>query len=253
MSSGFADSRWDFYSCEIDGMPHSTMVDLSVAEAAPIEGLTTFYCVAFKLQNPHPEHRMSTNAEFQTLCDIEDLIEQQQTKQLKYIARQTGNSQRKFYFYGAFDFDFKKLVDLIGQTFPDYETSIFSFEDTSWNTYFDDLFPNAIAINEISNRAVFDQLLEGGDDLSIPRTIDHNVIFRDRKKAAEYARIVSEMGFAVQVNKSGLIRKTFNLLIQRADPPSGLDPITFELAQLAEGLDGTYDGWGCYQAKYNPS
>ena len=248
MSSDLSSDHWDFYSCEIDDKPHSTLVNLSLFNVAPIDTLAVFRCIEVKLRHPNPDHGMTTNEEFQPLSDMEDLIGKSETKELKYIARQTGDCKRKFYFYSTSGFDFGSLFEKIGQAFPAYEKTTFNFEDSEWQTYFDDLYPNVIGMNEIINRSVFDQLSEAGDDLNVPRTIDHSVIFHKKKQAKDFEKIVKAKGFEVAVESRGILKKTFDLLVQRIDPPSRLDPITLELKQLAEHLGGSYDGWGCMVA-----
>jgi len=245
MSLNSSDDRWDFYSCQINDVPHSTMVNLSLLDPAPIKALGIFHCIEIDLKHPDPKHGMSTDEEFQTLNDIEDVIFQHEGKNLRYVARQTGGGKRKFYFYGTSDTELGSLIENIGKSFPDYEKSTFNFEDAEWQTYFGDLYPNAIAMNEILNRGVFVLLEKDGDDLSIPRTIDHHIIFQSRKAANEFEAIVKEQGFTVETNAKGILKKTFGLLVQRSDPPLGLDPVTYELRQLAERLGGEYDGWGC--------
>lgn len=247
MSSGKSSEHWDFYFCEIDGAPHSTMVNLSLLDVAPIAALCEFYCIEINLMHPNPENGMTTSEESQPLKDLEDFIDDSLTGAIKYVARQTGDSKRKFYFYGSAQASFDALVDDITKAFPAYEKTTFNFEDTEWQTYLNDLYPNAMAMNEITNRAVCFRLEEGGDDLNIPRTIDHSVIFRNRKHAKEFEKVVVEKGFSVEIKSSGMWKKTFDLLVQRTDPPSSLDPITFELERLAEDLGGSYDGWGCVQ------
>ncbi len=247
MSSDISSDLWDFYSCEIDDKPHSTMVNLSLFDVAPIQKLSLFCCIEVKLRYPNPKNGMTTNEEFQTLSDMEDLIFQSQTMDLKYIARQTGDSKRKFCFYCKSGAALGSLIERMNQAFPAYEKSHFNFGDAEWRTYFEDLYPNAIAMNEITNRAVLRQLEESGDNLSIPRTIDHSIIFKNGKQAKEFEKIVKQKGFTVEVKTMGIFKKTFDLLVQRVDPPSSLDPITFELEQLAKELGGSYDGWGCMQ------
>ncbi len=176
-------------------------------------------------------------------------MERCETGDLKYIARQTGGGKRKFYFYASPVFDFISIADVFGQAFPAYEMTTFKFEDTDWQTYFEDLYPNAIALNEISNRSVFLQLEANGDNLDIPRTIDHTIIFKNRDQAMEFSMIAEGRGFTVEIKSSGIFSKTYDLLIQRVDSPSRFDPITYELKELAAGLGGSYDGWGCLVQK----
>lgn len=249
MAANEIDEHWNFYSCEIEGMPHSTMVNLSLFEVAPLPDLTNFCALEVTLKFPNPEHGMTTSEEVESLNKIEALIEQNETSQLKYVARQTGNGMRKYYFYANPEFDFRVFVHRFAQDFPDYEKSSFSFEDGDWQTYFDDLYPNAMAMNEISNRSVFIRLEESGDSLDTPRTIDHSVVFNNRRQAKKFSRLVEAKGFIVEMNSSGILNKTYDLLVQREDAPSSLDPITFDLLQMAESLGGSYDGWGCLVAK----
>lgn len=76
MSSNDANDHWDFYFCEIDSKPHSTMVDLSLFDVAPLATLSVFHCIELELRHPNPKHDMTTNEEFQPLKDLEDLIDQ---------------------------------------------------------------------------------------------------------------------------------------------------------------------------------
>jgi hypothetical protein len=224
MSTDQSTDRWDFYSCEIEGKPHSIMVNLSFFDIAPKPNVDVFHCLEITLKHPNPEHGMTTNEEFQPLSDMEDLIHSNETENLVYIARQTGDGKRKFYFYASSEVDFVSFMDVLGQAFPAYEKTTFSFEDPNWQTYFEDLYPNAIAMNEISNRAVLFRLEENGDNLEVPREIDHTIVFKNRKKANDFSKIVEERGFTVEINSSGIFSKTFDLLVQRVDPPSRLDP-----------------------------
>ncbi len=245
MSLHTASDNWDFYSCSIEEKPHSTMVNLSLHDLAPIRGLDWFHCLEVLLKSPNPQNGMTTNEEFEPLSEIEDFIAGNETESLRYVARQTGDGRRKFYFYTTADFKFSDFVDEINQAFPAYEKSTFNFEDANWETYFADLYPNAMAMNEIANRSVFLLLEEHGDNLEVLREIDHNFIFKNREHAEQLTKTLEEKGFKVSTSTRGLFKKSYDLLAQRVDAPRQLDPITFELKQLADELGGEYDGWGC--------
>lgn len=236
---------WDFYFCSIDDSPHSTLVNLSFFDIAPMRFLTTFHCIEVDLNYPNPENGMTTNEESEVLEKLDGLIDHFVSENLKYVARQTGNNKRKFYFYSASDAKFASLFDSMVDAFPDYTFSTFNFEDAKWETYFGDLYPNEIAMNEIANRQVYDRLEENGDDLSISRMIDHSVLFRNKTNAKAFEAAVKEKGFTVEISSDGFFRKTYDLLVQKPASPSTLDPVTFELKRLTEGYGGTYDGWGC--------
>lgn len=239
------DDYWDFYFCQIDDKPHSAMVNMSLRDHAPLDSLGVFQALEVSLKYPNLENGMTTQAEFQKLSDLEDLIFDNTNSSLCYVARQTGDGKRKFYFYSRKKDDLDPLSARIGSGFPDYETHQFSFDDLRWQTYFEDLYPNAIAMNEISNRHVMDRLEQNGDNLDLPRQIDHSVIFQDKQQAKKFASVVKDKGFSVQVTRRGIVKRSYDLLVQRDDAPRLLDPITLELERLAEALNGSYDGWGC--------
>ena len=245
---------WNFYFCHIDDKPHSTMVNLSLFNVAPIPELNQFHALEVTLRYPSQEHGMTTDKEFAVLSEMGDLIDNSQTQHLRYVARQTGDGKRKFYFYATADTDFSSVIDKVSQAFPAYRMETFRFEDTGWETYFDNLYPNAIAWNEITNRAVRDRLEDSDDNLDIPREIDHTIIFQDHSQAVQFSKVAKEKGFTTQIStrtegtSSGTISRTHEVLAQKVDAPAKLDPITFELENLANRFGGSYDGWGCYTA-----
>ena len=247
----YNDERWDFCFAHIDGKPHSTMVNLSLYDVAPIRKLEFFHGIEFALKQRHPENGMSVGAEADLLDQIEDFFFQHDHEHLRYVARQTGDGKRKFYFYASSNAIAASLHRSLVQAYPDYEISTFNFADAEWQTYFEDLYPNAMAWNEITNRWVYQSLEKNGDNLDVPRTIDHNVIFRDEKQAKEFEIAASKKGFTVTIETTGLLKKNYDLLLQRTDAPSDLDPITFELSQMAERYGGQYDGWGCFEVTTN--
>ncbi len=218
MPSDMSNEQWEFYSCEIDSKPHSTMVDLSYFDLAPINELKRFHCFEVALVYPNLNNGMTTNQESQVLNKMEDLIIQSQTSDLKYVARQTGNGKRKFYFYTNRQANFDSVIETIAEAFPTYESTNFNFEDADWRTYFEDLYPNAMAMNEITNRAVFVNLEKAGDDLSIPRNIDHSIVFKDGKKAKEFAEIAKQKGFTVDIEKRGFLKRRLTFLFSELTP-----------------------------------
>jgi regulator of RNase E activity RraB len=239
------DDTWDFYSCSIDDLPHSTFVNLSLTERAPIADLPIFKAIEVTLLQPNPDTQMSTNAEFDRLSEMEDFIQTFDSEELVFIGRQTGAGKRKFYFYAASSHDMTSVIDAFSKAFPEYHQTSFQFEDPKWQTYQNDLYPNDIAFNEIGNRHVVFQLAEYGDDGQTPRTIDHNIIFTDKSASKEFEGITAAMGFEVTSKRRGLFNHTYDVLLQKTDSPVALDPITMDLKNRAEQLGGEYDGWGC--------
>lgn len=241
-----ATENWDFYFCTINDKPHSTMVEMALADTAPLNGFVIFHCFEIDLKHPNPTNGMSTDEEFQMLSDLETLIEEFSNAHLVYVARQTGVGKRKYCFYGSHETSLASLIENIESEFPDYQPVSFNFVDPYWQTYFEDIYPNEIGLNEISNRHVLERLESSGDKTEVSRQIDHSVIFKNKKQMAQFKAVAETLGFSVEVASSGFVKKSYDLLVQRVDAPSELDPITLELKHLAKSFEGSYDGWGCY-------
>ena len=239
------EETWEFYSCQIEEKPHSTLVNMSLREMAPFEDLRLFICLELHLRLPHPEHGMSTQEEFETLCDLEDLVLEKQSQNLRYVGRHTGDGKRKFYFYGTSQEVFRPMLDALHHAYPEYQTSGFDFEDSDWSVYFENLYPNAMGLNEIENRRVKNVLEARGDDLNVPRLVDHLALFGTESQALEFRNASQRRGFEATLNSPDETSVEYYVVVERVDRPAELDPVTYDLTQLAEQCGGTYDGWGC--------
>ncbi len=244
-NSDLPQTNWNFYSCHIDGKPHSAMIDMEFSEVAPIKSHGVFHVIEVGLRFPHPEHGMTTAEEAETLFTLEDFVTDHQHPELHYVGRHTGNAKRSFFFYGKGPTSAAPLLSALKSTFPDYEFATFHFEDPTWSTYFDDLYPNEMALNEIGNRHVCSRLADHGDDLNAPRPVDHFVKFQTKEQAKAFMKALDGQGFDAQINTDEMPDHSCEVALQRIDAPAMLDPITWQLQQTAKTFGGDYDGWGC--------
>lgn len=245
MNQPTQDDIWNLYSCAIEDRPHSTFVNLSIGEQSLIPPLPVFYGIDGVLQTPYPNQGMTTDNEFDRLCDLGDLIGSFNTAGWTYVARQTGNEKRRFFFYANNATAAQPVLAAMAVSFLEYSVSHFSFKDPNWDTFWDNLYPNEIAWNEICNRDVRIQLQKHGDDLDVPHEVDHTVQFTSSKGANNFAKLAQEKGYTVIKTSKGFLSKRINLLLQKVQIPSELDSVTLELKQTSQALGGTYDGWGC--------
>ena len=82
-----------------------------------------------------------------------------------------------------------------------------------------------------------------GDDLDVPREVDHFAYFRKAPAAEAVAEILRGEGYSVAVSRAG--RKT-QLAAHKA---SKVDPVTVTafvtaILRTVEAHGGVYDGWG---------
>jgi hypothetical protein len=91
-----------------------------------------------------------------------------------------------------------------------------------------------------------------GDSLNRPRDIDFTVVFREKEGAERFAEHFSALGYKVSVERAGT-REEFpwDVLVVKHMTPSHQEIGDFEalLQELADGLGGHNDGWGCITQK----
>jgi hypothetical protein len=100
------------------------------------------------------------------------------------------------------------------------------------------------AIEQLRNwPAQREQRRQLGDDLAVPRLVDHFVVFKKKAAVREAAEAYAERGFDIQ---------TFPALLSTTVQASRLDALTdenvsamvHEVVGIAEAHGGSYDGFG---------
>jgi len=163
-----------------------------------------------------------------------------------YVGRNTSDGNRDFYFYTASLDKLHRCLDTVVKAFPQYEFTLGGREDAEWSTYLEFLTPSPADKQRIMDRRVCEQLREHGDDLSIPREIDHRVYFSDKSAVKQYAAFLVENGF-IEIKKGKI--KPFGgqkfIDFKRVGAPEDVSDIVYDLSAKATELGGEYDGWGC--------
>jgi len=99
---------------------------------------------------------------------------------------------------------------------------------------------------------VIESLARHGDIAAKPRPVDHHAYFATPGDRARFVEAVQAKGFQIlQQGHSDRAGRPFWVDFERVDPVllEHINPITSELSDLAGGLGGDYDGWGCTVTK----
>lgn len=98
------------------------------------------------------------------------------------------------------------------------------------------------------NGDVLRRMVEHGDDITQPRTIDFCFVFADRIRALEFAALIEERDMVVCISYYEE-RDGWEVVVQRYMLPTHEDVTRLEhsLTQRAESVGGEADGWGCMQ------
>lgn len=240
---------WDFYMLLEENKPASIMVDLGIRDTAPIKTHPQMGYLRTYMNHPNPENGLSTDQEFDTLCEIGDAVDAAIKKSAGrhiYVGRNTCSGTRDFFFYTN---DLEALhedLTAVIKEFSNYEFEKGGREDAAWDVYTDFLFPGPLDFQRIHNRRVCENLKKHGDNLEIAREIDHWVYFQSKSNFKKFLEFLKEKGFEVKQTgrEKPLIGKHF-VNFHRVDIPSLVDNVVVELYLKSEELGGEYDGWGC--------
>jgi uncharacterized protein (TIGR01619 family) len=240
--------EWDVYITKVDELPASILVDLGLYSVAPIADKFNFIYVTLKMKKPN-ENGLSSSEEKPILDEIDDAIYQSFTTKLKAInaGRLNTDGHLHFYFYVGDTLHFGKLIKEITNSFPNYEFKYGAYFDSEWNTYFDLLYPDPNEMQEISNRQLVEQLIENGDELTVPREVNHWIYFRTEEDRDRYIIKTNKEGFIVESKEydKSEMEYPFSLVIKRVDKVDlvSVNEYVLFLRELALENNGEYDGW----------
>lgn len=239
---------WDFYFSNVDGKPGSFNMDMGLSQIAPVDKMPHFFYVSLKMKDP-TEDGLSTDKEYETLIQIEDtLIDSLKDKHdIIYVGRLTSNGTRDFYFYTSDTVLIENTISESLVRFPNYEYDFEIKDDKNWSYYFDFIYPNPRQLQSILNRRVIDNLEKNGDNLTQPREVNHWIFFKTTEAREKYIEKVKEKGFKIEdIDKADRDKEfKFKLRISRVDNVghNDVDDYVLYLWELANELDGDYDGW----------
>ena len=240
--------NWDFYALLVDSEPASILLDLGLAQNAPIESQPYMAYVRVQMRSPRPDG-LSSNEEYEDLVAVESSLEEAFTGNLgtTYAGRNTSSGKRDFYFYTGDPAAFALLVEKAMADHPDYRFEFGNRLDRNWDVYFNFLYPSPDDLQRILNRRVVDNLAALGDNHSEPRPVDHYAYLPDAVAASRLLDHLKEEGFSVE--EPGINGGSIVVSFKRNDRPEDIDDVVIPIARRVHELGGKYDGWGCEVVK----
>lgn len=99
------------------------------------------------------------------------------------------------------------------------------------------------------NGQVLRQMSQDGDDLSKPREVTFNVVFKDEISANKFSGDIHYRGCHIKITKSNVVPERpwdvaviFNMIPSHSE----ISAIEKDLGSMASKYDGINDGWGCF-------
>jgi len=238
---------WELYMKNLEGKPASIQFNAGISMEVEELGYTypTIAFVKAKLKDPKENGLLSENEEPEILF-MEDKLEASMIKFRigKYVGRVISDGYVTFLYYVQFTYNWLDFIAFALNEHANYEVSNGHSSDGEWNYYKNLLYPSAREWQIIQNHKVCSNLKEQGDNLYLPRAIEHKIYFQNEENKEALTVDLEEKSFKVQkeiVNEEGVK----GLAFYRTDKPfyHDIDELTLSLIDLAEAHNAQYDGW----------
>lgn len=240
--------NWDFYRLLVDHSPASIMVDLGIRDAMPVKTHKAMGYLRTHMNNPRKDG-LSSQEEFDKLCEIADAIEQAITTPSGahlYLGRNTSSYNRDFYFYTSDLDSLHNCLETVIKQFPEYRFELGGQDDPGWSTYLNFLYPSPVQMQQIQDNRVCYQLEQNGDDLTIEREIDHRIYLQGKNNLQELENYLRENDFTgIQRGKTKPLLGKHYIDFKHFGAPDRVSDVVYDLFKKSEELGGEYDGWGC--------
>ncbi len=238
---------WELYMKNVEGKPASIQFNAGIS--MEIEELKyTYPTIAFvkvKLKEPNEVGLLSQNEEAEILF-LEDKLEASLIKFRigKYVGRVISDGSVTFLYYLQFTYNWEDFLAYALDEAKAYEISSGHQDDSEWGFYQNLLYPTSKEWQIIQNHKVCDQLKESGDNLHLPRAIEHKLFFTDVDKKEIMVAQLMEEGFKIKdelSNEEGVKGLSF----YRTDKPFyyNIDELTLHLVDMLDASGAQYDGW----------
>lgn len=242
-------NQWDFYFCRIDDRPASIALDLGIAAAVPDGDRPWLISVRLPMQRPRAEDGLSSSEESPILNALEDRLNVvlAEAAGAEPIGRLTWNGLRELFYQGRTDAGVDDALNAFAHAHPDREVLWQTQSDPDWSHYREFLYPSPGQMRWIEDRHVVDELRKRGDQLDVPRPVDHYVYFDNAGARDRFLAAASGQGFRGEQTKAKKGERRHGAHLVRADPVElhHIHEVALDLAELAETHGGEYDGWGC--------
>lgn len=161
----------------------------------------------------------------------------------KYAGTRVNDGWHEFYFYAK---DSKNLEAIVAKMLKEssykYECSV--VKDSKWDFYHKNIFPNELEFCNIESDKIIFLLEEEGDNLHIPRDVEHYVSFDTATQKDRFVNNALSCGFEF---KDDISSEEFEhgvaLIKKHTVLGEEVRKVVEELYYLAKKEHGYYEGW----------
>ncbi len=171
------------------------------------------------------------------------IISLEHQKMAKYVGTRVCDGWHEFYFYAK---DSKNLESVAAAILKEsgykYESNV--VKDAKWDFYAKNLFPSELEFHNIQSQKIIFLLQEEGDELSIPRNVEHYVSFDTATQKERFVNNALECGFEFKDDISSEEFEYGVALVKRHEvTEEEVKKVVEELFALIKKEHGYYEGW----------
>lgn len=229
-----------------DGKAVRTEADIGLLDDAPQEDRPWLAWVFVKIHSPDESglcmkqecdllHRMQT--------DLKEALREKLDAINSGVRMQDGWMELFFYLPTAKKFDNIAAHVMKRYAFYSFETG--SSRDARWQHYMNELYPDALMLQQIRSRAVICELEETGDNIVLSRDVEHYLFFQTETQRERTVHKLEASGFVLKENVQQEEPFRYGaILVKKHDvTESTLMEVTTELFNTVHSEHGIYEGW----------
>ena len=229
-----------------EGIASKTETDLELIDVAPQEERPWLLWVFVKIKSPDEagwclEHESEVLLGLQK--ELVGAFEKKLDALLSGVRMQEG--WMEFFFYAPTAKKFESVAMDVLKEFEGYAYETGSSRDSKWEHYLNTLYPRPLMMKQIESRYIIGELEDEGDDITLPREVEHYLFFQTPAPAKRIAEKLETEGFAVKEFVEGEGEYAHGVvLVKRHDVTEmTLMQVSTELINAVEAEHGIYEGW----------
>lgn len=247
------ESDWTVYMTQLEDVPALVMVD-TLADEESSDALEEIAVIGIAMPSPDDDG-LPSDEDRAWLDKFEEWLEKNARRlNGRYVGRIATGGGFQLHFYCRSVADIADAIKSAASKTLGCGIELRGGEDPEWSLFHEVLLPDEAEQQQCNVMSLLQQLVDAGDDLTIPREVDFSIMFPDMKSRQTASKEIAALGYKVEETDDENVdeseetpwRLTFSTLI--APEPVEMVERCIALVELAQKYAGDFDGFGCVTA-----
>ena len=168
---------------------NGTFIEVNTSEVRNERAYPFLVSVFVKFDAMHEE-----SGKVEAFLEFKERLIEALEERAHFVGMRVEDGWSEFYFYAE---DSKGIQPKVASVFSGsgyvYESSI--TKDAKWDFYYENLFPSDLEFYLIYSKKIILQMIAEGDDLTVPREVEHYVSFDTKSQKERFVKEVETIGF----------------------------------------------------------